>query len=439
MTELKSSDEYYKDLLDLRSQTHKMSTIGIYHFHPSDFREIGYILPLTFGKWTGKYGIKNLDDFKNSQLVQEIAFRERLAKIWAELKDYRHYEGRVIKDITITKSGMLTAGFYVGSAYLKKFLDTSGESDMQDKFEIRGCSDYMQKFAGYEIDYSITDLDQQRREECKTQSENTIKSLIASLESCDDKGKEDLIIDLKMELFEEFAILMSKYVMNSRSKTHEELIRSKNKLNITYEIIVQIIEQGHAEIDRVFKRELLGFVHNKYSKELAITITSEDELKSESVEIAKKLDLGEMLGYAHQLGDIEMIKGLDKIVQKVKFKKVPDNIREFIKKEDAEIGQKLEAFRGLGEVTNDLKKAIVESIVNKGLLEAKLYLDNCRAILVKGCIEINRQNSKGIQDFTNVVGKIEYDLEKWGESIGVNKSDQDDLSLAGDFYIESTL
>jgi len=157
------------------------------------------------------------------------------------------------------------------------------------------------------------------------------------------------------------------------------------------------------------------------------------------VEIAKKLDLGEMLGYAHQLGDIEMIKGLDKIVQKVKFKKVPDNIREFIKKEDAEIGQKLEAFRGLGEVTNDLKKAIVESIVNKGLLEAKLYLDNCRAILVKGCIEINRQNSKGIQDFTNVVGKIEYDLEKWGESIGVNKSDQDDLSLAGDFYIESTL
>ncbi|AVP87054.1 hypothetical protein phytr_930 [Candidatus Phycorickettsia trachydisci] len=440
MTELKSSDEYYKDILELRSQTHRMSTIGIYHFHPNDFRDIGYILPLTFEKWTGKYGIKNLADFKSSELVQEIAFREKLAKIWEELKDCHHYEGLVIKGITITKSGMITAGFYGPKDCVKKFLSSCGQVDVMDKFKVRRCSDYMKKFAGYDIDYSIGNLDKQCREELKSIQEDTVKSLIVSLENCADEKKGELIMALKMELFKEFAILMSKYTINLSQKKHEELVMLQNTLSATPEIILQIIEQGHAEIERVFKRELLKFVHNTYSKELAISIISEDKLRDEEVEISKKLNLGEMLGYSKQLGDAGIIKGLEHIVQNIRLKKIPGDIKDFIKKNVPQVGQKLDSFalnieKGL---TSELKGAITE-IIKGGAFEAKFYLDNAREILERGCVEINRYNINGGKDFTNVVGEIENGCEKWGEGVGVTKSDQDDLRPTGEFYIESII
>jgi len=437
MTEFKSSDEYYRDLLELKSQEKLIGPVGIYRFHPNEFKYIGYTLPVIFHKWTGKYGIRSLEDFKKSQLVQEIAFRESLAQIWEDLKDYQHYEGQNIKGIKITKSGILTAGFYIGRKHLKEFLRTSGEYDIQDKNQIR-CSDYIQKFAGYDIDYSITDLVQQRREEINSSPEDKIQTIILSLENRYDEllpeTKQELIMALKIGLFEKFAILMSKYTISSSQKAHGDLTGLANSLNITPEIVGQIIDQGHAEIERVFKRKLLKFAESVYTKELAINVTSEDKLQNETLEIAKKLDLREMLGYVQQYFNNERIADkLKRLIQKIKFKEVPDDLQKFIKKEDIHIAHRLKYVVLRSELTSDLKKVMVENIMHE-VVQTRSNLENCREILITGYVNINSYNPYQEQRFESLVGKIEGDLEKWKESVGVMESEQDDLSLTGEFY-----
>lgn len=443
MTELKSSDEYYRDILKMKSKPRPNVGIGIYRLDDIGLAHIGYKVFHHFDKWTGKYGIKNIKDFEASELVQEIALRERLAQIWDELKDYHHYEGQSIKDIIITKSGMLTAGLYANPSRLKSFLDTSGTTDIGVRFQMH-CSDYLKEFAGYDIDYSTEDLVKLRYEELRSNKpEDKTKSIIASLESRYDElsskpeEKKKLITDLKIEIFEKFAILMSKYTIDSSQRAHQELTEVTNRLNITSEIVDQIIEQGHSEIERIFKKKLLKFFEN--SKGLAVNIATNDKLKDEPSMIARKLELREILGYLQQSleeEEVEISKKVNKLVQKIKLEELPDESQEFIKGEDAQIFQKLKTLvlrYELVELTSDLKKAVVQSIIHE-LAQTKLNLDSCRKLLTDSCIGINRYNRDEGKDFTSLIDSIEDGLERWGESVGVMKSDQDDLRVIGDFY-----
>lgn len=419
MTRLKSSDEYYRDIVAKKSEVKRDSLYGIYCHNLREMSHTRYVSH----KWTGKYGIKDIDDFKASQLVQEIAFRESLAQIWDELKDYHHYEGQSIKDITITKSGMITAAFYVGRRDVKSFLDTSSTTDIKDESQMR-CSDYLKEFAGYDIDYSTEDLVERRYEELKSNKpEDKTKSIIAALESRYDElsskpeDKKELIKALKIELFEKFAILMSKYTIDSSQKAHQELTALTNRFNITPEIIGQIIDQGHSEIERIFKSKLLKFFETSYPKGLAVNIATNDKLKDEPAGITKKLELREILGYLQQSlkeEEVEISKKINKLVQKIKLKELPNDLQEFIKQEDAQIVQKLETLvlrSELREMTDDLKKAITQSIIH-GLEQTKLNLDSCCQILIEGCININRYDRDRGKDFTSLIDSIEDGLEK---------------------------
>jgi hypothetical protein len=66
------------------------------------------------------------------------------------LMDYRHFVGDSIKDIVITKSGMIAASHLGGAGSLKKFLDSNGKINKKD---VLGTSiyDYLKRFRNYDL------------------------------------------------------------------------------------------------------------------------------------------------------------------------------------------------------------------------------------------------------------------------------------------------
>jgi hypothetical protein len=67
------------------------------------------------------------------------------------LKDYEKYIGTKVKGITVTRSGMIAASHLGGAGSLKKLLASGGKIDKSDSLGTR-VSDYLKKFAAYEID-----------------------------------------------------------------------------------------------------------------------------------------------------------------------------------------------------------------------------------------------------------------------------------------------
>lgn len=105
------------------------------------------------GIWTGKYGIKSLQDFKDNPAIQGFAIREYHTKIWKYLENVQGHENQEIKGIILTKSGMISAAHLVGHSGLKKFIKSNGEIDVTDKSGVP-CSEYLKEFQGYSIDFS---------------------------------------------------------------------------------------------------------------------------------------------------------------------------------------------------------------------------------------------------------------------------------------------
>ena len=67
------------------------------------------------------------------------------------LMDYEHFIGDSIKDVVITKSGMIAASHLGGAGSLKKFLNSKGRINKKD---ILGTSiyDYLKKFNYYDLE-----------------------------------------------------------------------------------------------------------------------------------------------------------------------------------------------------------------------------------------------------------------------------------------------
>ena len=61
---------------------------------------------------------------------------------------YYEYLHSTIKDIYITKSGLLAASHLGGPGNVKKFLETKGEDDFADAYKTK-ISEYLEKFNNY--------------------------------------------------------------------------------------------------------------------------------------------------------------------------------------------------------------------------------------------------------------------------------------------------
>lgn len=111
----------------------------------------GYMGKYQFGKTALRaLGITNTKDFLNNPGLQERAFKALLCKNKWELRsEIDRYEGKMIKGVKITESGILAAAHLAGANSVKVFLNSDGRNGYRDGFGT-SLKSYIKKFGGYD-------------------------------------------------------------------------------------------------------------------------------------------------------------------------------------------------------------------------------------------------------------------------------------------------
>lgn len=111
----------------------------------------GYMGKYQFGKSALRaIGIKDTKAFLNNPALQEKAFKALLAKNkWELRKEIHRFDGRVIKGVKITESGLLAAAHLAGAGSVKSFLHSNGNRAFKDGFGT-SLKTYIKKFGGYD-------------------------------------------------------------------------------------------------------------------------------------------------------------------------------------------------------------------------------------------------------------------------------------------------
>ena len=104
------------------------------------------------GVFTGKDGVKSIQDFLNNPQAQEnaqIIFKKRQ---WGYLKAVGadKYIGKTINGYIITASGLLAGAHLKGAGSVIKYLKSNGSLIEKDGFGT-SVESYIKKFAGYDV------------------------------------------------------------------------------------------------------------------------------------------------------------------------------------------------------------------------------------------------------------------------------------------------
>jgi hypothetical protein len=125
--------------------------------NPQAYNRYGYVGKYQFGYAARKscgYGeVKFRDFIKNptvwSEKDQDAAMITLLSKNESHLKDViRKYNGKVIKGVTVTKSGILAAAHLAGARGVERYFHNG--SNPRDAYGT-GLEDYLFKFSGFNI------------------------------------------------------------------------------------------------------------------------------------------------------------------------------------------------------------------------------------------------------------------------------------------------
>jgi hypothetical protein len=111
----------------------------------------GYMGKYQFGKSALRaLGIKNSIKFLNNPGLQERAFKALLCKNKWELRsEIDKFDGKTIRGVKITESGLLAAAHLAGANSVKNFLNTNGRKTFRDGFGT-SLKSYIKKFGGYD-------------------------------------------------------------------------------------------------------------------------------------------------------------------------------------------------------------------------------------------------------------------------------------------------
>lgn len=115
----------------------KFGMLGKYQFSPITIRGLGF-------RVTPKQFLKN-EELQDSVMVAYLRLNDR------ELKPLiKKYDGKVIKGVKITRSGILAAAHLGGSYSVVQFFSSS---DMEGKKDANGTSvrEYMKTFSKYNL------------------------------------------------------------------------------------------------------------------------------------------------------------------------------------------------------------------------------------------------------------------------------------------------
>jgi hypothetical protein len=69
---------------------------------------------------------------------------------WILRRDIKRFEGKRIKGVEVTESGMLAAAHLAGAGNVKKYLRSYGQYDMKDSYGT-SIAKYIRKFSGYDV------------------------------------------------------------------------------------------------------------------------------------------------------------------------------------------------------------------------------------------------------------------------------------------------
>ena len=162
----RGTDDFYQALSNRESSgihtkiSERFHYIGLYQMGESALEDAGYYVKDNgvynndwTGRWTGKNGIHNREDFLNAPEKQTRAIKDYHDKIWnGLLRNYQKYDGQIIAGYNITKSGMIAAAHLVGHVHLKKFIDSNGIDNKSDGNMVP-CTEYLKNFGGYNIEF----------------------------------------------------------------------------------------------------------------------------------------------------------------------------------------------------------------------------------------------------------------------------------------------
>lgn len=125
---------------------------GKYHLVSS----FGYIGKYQFGIGTLRtIGVKDSLHFLRSPQLQEKAFNALMSiNKWILREEIEKYEGKIIKGVMITESGLLAAAHLGGAGSVKKFLKSNGNRSIKDGFGT-SIKSYIKKFGGYDTSHIV--------------------------------------------------------------------------------------------------------------------------------------------------------------------------------------------------------------------------------------------------------------------------------------------
>lgn len=124
--------------------------MGLYQMGQRALRDVGYMYMASNNRWTGKNGIRCQQDFLGSRSVQDSAIREYHQLVWNNYlsEDVKNAVGSTVKNIRVTKSGIVAAAHLVGQEGIKDFIRSNGRNDKRDEIGTT-CSEYLRQFGGY--------------------------------------------------------------------------------------------------------------------------------------------------------------------------------------------------------------------------------------------------------------------------------------------------
>ena len=113
---------------------------------------LGYLGKYQFGLSTlNLMGVYNANSFLNDAKLQEKTFETNIARNkWILRRDIKRFNGKRIRGVVVTESGILAAAHLAGAGNVKKYLRSYGKNDVADAYGT-SISYYMRKFAGFDI------------------------------------------------------------------------------------------------------------------------------------------------------------------------------------------------------------------------------------------------------------------------------------------------
>lgn len=112
----------------------------------------GYLGKYQFGLGTlNLMGVYDSKEFLNDAALQERTFETNIARNkWILRRDIKRFNGKRIRGVQITESGILAAAHLAGAGNVKKYLRSYGKNDVADAYGT-SISYYIKRFAGYDI------------------------------------------------------------------------------------------------------------------------------------------------------------------------------------------------------------------------------------------------------------------------------------------------